>query len=88
MSSEVTVDKSLDATAELAMEFGRLSMEVGASAHYVEEIATHVAFGLGADRMDLRVGYASLIMTVGKGEEEVTRLGRVGPLGVNQRVGF
>jgi uncharacterized membrane protein YjjP (DUF1212 family) len=35
--------------------------------------------------MDLRVGYTSLIMTLGKGEEEVTRVVRVGPLGVNQR---
>jgi uncharacterized membrane protein YjjP (DUF1212 family) len=71
-------------TAKLALEFGRLTMEVGASAHYVEEVTRQVALGLGAERMDLRVGYASLTITLGSSSEEVTRIGKVGPLGVNQ----
>jgi uncharacterized membrane protein YjjP (DUF1212 family) len=78
--------ESLDQTAKLAMEFGRLSMQIGSSAHYVEKIASQVAFGLGADRMALHVGFSSLILTIGKGSAEVTRLCKIGPLGVNQRL--
>jgi uncharacterized membrane protein YjjP (DUF1212 family) len=74
----------LDEIATLAVEFGRLLLEVGANARDAEQIAAQVALGLRADRMDLRVGYASMAITVGKGPEEVTRLRRVGPLGVNQ----
>ena len=56
---------SLEEIAMLALEFGRLLMEAGASARSVEEITARVAVGLGAERMDLRVGYASLAITIG-----------------------
>jgi uncharacterized membrane protein YjjP (DUF1212 family) len=68
----------------LALEFGRLLMEAGASARDVEEITAQVAVGLGAERMDLRVGYASLAITIGIGPDGITRMRKVGPLGVNQ----
>lgn len=84
--TEAAATGSLDQTAKLAMEFGRLSMQVGSSAHHVEKIASQVVFGLGADRMTVRVGFSSLILTIGKGSAEVTRLCRIGPLGVNQRL--
>ena len=70
----------------LAMEFGRLLMESGASARIVDEISTQVARGLGAERVDLRVGYASLAITVGIGPDGITRMRKVGALGVNQRL--
>ncbi len=68
----------------LALEFGRLLMEAGASARDVEEISVQVAAGLGAERMDLRVGYASLAITIGIGPDGITRMRKVGSLGVNQ----
>ena len=70
----------------LALEFGRLLMECGASARIVEQAVGTVARGLGAERVDLRIGYASLAVTVGIGGEGITRMRKIGPLGVNQRL--
>jgi uncharacterized membrane protein YjjP (DUF1212 family) len=78
--------ESLEATAMLALEFGRLLMEAGGGGRDVEEIAAQVAAGLGASRADLRVGYASLAITIGVGSAGITRMRKVGPLGVNQRL--
>lgn len=72
----------------LALEFGWLLMEAGASARDVEEITTQVATGLGADRTELRVGYASLAITIGIGPDGITRMRKVGPLGVNQSLDY
>jgi|SRR5215813_803120 len=60
MPTETKVNRRLEQTAKLALEFGRVVMEVGGSARHVEEIAAQVAPGLGADRIDLGVGYSSL----------------------------
>jgi uncharacterized membrane protein YjjP (DUF1212 family) len=76
--------ESLEAIAILALEFGRLLMEAGSSARHVDEITTQVAVGLGAERVDLRVDYASLAITIGAGPDAVTRMRSVGPLGVNE----
>jgi len=84
---ETTERASLEEIAMLSMEFGRLLMESGASAWFVDEIVHTVARGLGAERVDLRIGYASLAVTVGIGGEGITRMRKVGPLGVNQRLG-
>lgn len=70
----------------LAMEFGRVLMECGASARIVDEYVDRIAVGLGAERVDLRIGYASLAITVRVGGEGITRMRKVGPLGVNQRL--
>jgi uncharacterized membrane protein YjjP (DUF1212 family) len=78
--------ESLEEIAMLALEFGRLLMEAGASARSVEDVTSQVALGLGAERMDLRVGYASLAITIGIGSEGITRMRKVGPLGVNQSI--
>lgn len=67
-----------------ALEAGRLLMEAGASARSVDEIVAMVARGLGADRVDLRIGYASLAITVGIGPEGITRMRKVNHIGVNQ----
>jgi uncharacterized membrane protein YjjP (DUF1212 family) len=82
-----TTDRSpLESMAMLSMEFGRLLMECGASARIVDEVVCTVAKGLGAERVDLRIGYASLAITVGIGNEGITRMRTVGPVGVNQRL--
>ena len=69
-----------------ALDAGRMLMEAGASAKAVEGIVEKVARSLGADRVDLRVGYASLAITIGIGQSGITRMRKVGHLGVNQRV--
>lgn len=76
----------LEEIAMAALEFGRILMESGASGHFVDAITAQVARGLGADRVDLRIGYASLAITIGIGPEGITRMRKVGPLGVNQRL--
>jgi uncharacterized membrane protein YjjP (DUF1212 family) len=76
--------ESLEEIATLALEFGRLLMEAGSSAHHVDENIAKVASGLGAERVDVRVGYASVAITIGLGPDEVTRMRKLGPLGVNE----
>lgn len=84
MPTETRGRELLEEIAVLALEFGRLLMECGSSAHHVDEISTQVAVGLGAERLDLQVGYASLAITIGVGTDVVTLTRKVGPLGVNE----
>jgi uncharacterized membrane protein YjjP (DUF1212 family) len=89
---ENLIPEDSDATPELepmamvALDAGRMLMEAGASANGVDEIVAKVARGLGADRVDLRIGYASLAVTIGIGLNGITRMREVGHLGVNQRL--
>ena len=77
---------SMESVAAVALDAGRMLMEAGASAGSVQGIVDKVARGLGADRVDLRIGYASLAITIGRGELGTTQMRRVGDLGVNQRM--
>jgi uncharacterized membrane protein YjjP (DUF1212 family) len=61
-------------------------MEAGADATRVVNVVEEVARSLGAERVDLRIGYASLAITVSIGGSGITRMRRVGHLGVNQRL--
>lgn len=81
-----TAPHGLEPIAMTALESGRLLMESGASAAAVDQIVATVARGLGADHVDLRVGYASLAITIGIGDSGITRMRKVGPIGVNQRM--
>jgi uncharacterized membrane protein YjjP (DUF1212 family) len=77
---------ALEPIAMAALDAGRLLMESGASAAAVEQIVSTIASGLGAERVDLRVGYASLAITISIGGSGITRMRKVGQLGVNQRM--
>jgi uncharacterized membrane protein YjjP (DUF1212 family) len=77
---------SLEPVVMVALEAGRMLMEAGAGAKGVESVVEAFACGLGAERVDLRVGYASLAATIGIGPGGITRMCRVGHLGVNQRL--
>lgn len=70
----------------VALDAGRMLMEAGASATGVKRIVEIVALGLGANRVDLRIGFASLAITIGIGDSGITRMRQVGHLGVNQRL--
>jgi uncharacterized membrane protein YjjP (DUF1212 family) len=69
-----------------ALEAGRMVMEAGADSTRVESVVEDVARSLGADRVDLRIGYASLAITVSRGGSSITRMRQLGHLGVNQRL--
>lgn len=86
MSTHVRGHECLEDTALLALDIAQLLMETGASARHVEEITSRVVFGFGADRVDLRVGYASLAITLAIGPDWITRMRNVGALGVKQRL--
>ena len=77
---------ALEPMAMVALDAGRMLMEAGASANSIDEIVAKVARGLGAERVDLRIGYASLAVTIGIGPNGITRMREVGHLGVNQRL--
>jgi uncharacterized membrane protein YjjP (DUF1212 family) len=77
-------EPALEPIVMVALDAGRMSMEAGAGAKGVESVVERIALGLGAERMDLRVGYASLAATIGIGGQGITRMRKVGHLGVNQ----
>lgn len=83
-NTETAGQPPLEAIAMVALEAGRLLMEAGASARSVDEIVSLVSHGLGATRVGLRVGYASLGLTIGMGNAGITRMRKVGHIGVNQ----
>jgi len=70
----------------VALDAGRMLMEAGASAKRTEQIVMKFATGLGAERVELRIGYASQAITIGIGATGITRMRKVGALGVNQRL--
>jgi len=76
----------LEPIAMVALDAGRVLMEAGASANHVDELVCRFARGLGAERVDLRIGYASLAITVWVGGSGITRMRKVTHIGVNQRV--
>ena len=82
---ETSPAPALEPIAMAALDAGRMLMEAGASANSIDAIVAAVARGLGAERVDLRVGYASLAITIGIGPNGITRMRKVGHLGVNQR---
>ncbi len=77
---------ALEPMAMAALDAGRMLMEAGANADSIDAIVAKFARGLGADRVDLRIGYASLAITIGIGPNGITRMREVGHLGVNQRL--
>jgi uncharacterized membrane protein YjjP (DUF1212 family) len=77
---------ALEPIAMVALDAGRMIMEAGANANSIKTIVEKFARGLGAERVDLRIGYASLAITIGIGPNGITRMRKVGTLGVNQRL--
>ena len=86
INDEVSSGPALEPMAMVALDAGRMLMEAGASANSIDAIVAKFARGLGADRVDLRIGYASLAITIGIGPNGITRMREVGHLGVNQRL--
>ena len=65
---------TLEPIAMAALDAGRMLMEAGANANSIDAIVARFARGLGADRVDLRIGYASLAVTIGIGPNGITRM--------------
>ena len=78
--------RDLEKIANTALRVGRVLMECGGRVSVVREGMRLTAQGLGAEVVGERVGYASLTLTVGSGEETITRMIDVGPHGVNYQL--
>lgn len=78
--------RNLEKIAMVALDAGRVLMETGANAEVVRKGSILVAEGLGAERISVRIGFASLAMTVGSGANTITRMMNVGAHGVNLRL--
>lgn len=76
----------LEPIALAALEAGQLLLSTGAKAGVVRQGMTMIARGLGADLTDIRVGFASIAVTVGSGSHTITRMLGVGAHGVNMRL--
>jgi uncharacterized membrane protein YjjP (DUF1212 family) len=79
--------RELEKISEAALLAGQLLMEAGASATEVHDDCSLVARGLGAERVEVRLGYASLEITTSIGIVSVTRMVEVSLPGVNHRLG-
>lgn len=77
--------RDLEKIANVALRAGRIAMESGACCRAVREVTTDVARALGAEDVALRLGYASLAITVVGGDNTITRMAGLGRLGVDQR---
>ncbi len=78
--------RDLEQIAITALEAGRLLMETGARCEVVRQGVEKVAMGLGAQSVHIRIGFASLSLTVSDGQLTSTRMLGVGHHGVNMRL--
>jgi len=76
----------LEQIAMVALQAGQMLMESGSKATVVRRGVTLVAQGLGADQVHIRVGFASLAVTVSSGAQYSTRMMSVPGHGVNLRL--
>lgn len=74
----------LNGIAMVVLKAARMLMENGAETRRVFESAQEMGRRLGAQEIDILVTHRSVMVTVASGDEAVTRIARVGTLGVNQ----
>jgi len=68
---------------DVLLHIGQAMLQSGAASFRTEETMASLGLGLGADRVDIWIMPTGIIATVVSGEEEHTRVGRVGTIGVN-----
>ncbi|TCT40352.1 threonine/serine exporter family protein [Martelella mediterranea] len=82
----VARQRLLEMQALTALDAGRILMETGAKSAVVRDGIERVARGLGARTVDIRVGFASISVTLGDDVVTSTHMTSVGHHGVNMRV--
>jgi uncharacterized membrane protein YjjP (DUF1212 family) len=75
--------QELSELAEVVLEVGQAMLQSGATSYRTEKTMAQVGLGLGADRLELYVTPTGVITTAISGNEQRTRVARVGALGVN-----
>jgi uncharacterized membrane protein YjjP (DUF1212 family) len=75
--------QELNRIAMEVLRVARMLMEHGAETRRVFETAREIGFAMGAEELHFLVTHRSIMVTVTSGEEAVTRIVRVGTLGVD-----
>ena len=75
--------RELNRMAQLLLKAARLLMENGAESRRVFETVRGMSKALGLEQADILISHRSVMLTVASGDEAVTRIIRVGTLGVN-----
>lgn len=75
--------EELSELVELVLLAGQTMLHAGAANFRTEQTMAQIGLGMGADRLELYVTPTGIIATAVSGHEQRTRVGRVGPLGVN-----
>jgi uncharacterized membrane protein YjjP (DUF1212 family) len=78
--------RDLEQIALILLRCARLLIESGSRCHVVHSCAETLARVLGADILGMRVGYASVGITLGSGANTITRMVTVTQHGVDQRL--
>ncbi|CAH2601190.1 Threonine/serine exporter family protein [Rhodovastum atsumiense] len=78
--------RDLEQIALLWLRCAKVLMQSGSRAAVVHEWGAMLADGLGVKLLGLRVGYASISITLGSGGNTITRMITVDRHGVNQRL--
>jgi uncharacterized membrane protein YjjP (DUF1212 family) len=76
--------RELNGIAKVVLKAARMLMENGAETRRVFETSREMGKRLGVPEIDILVTHRSVMVTVASGDEAVTRIARVGTLGVNQ----
>ncbi len=82
--SDQAAEASLEEIAALALEFGKSLMQVGSSARQIEKVVGNVAHAAGAEGVEVFVEYSCISVTLGRGEQKITRTSKNPPMGVNE----
>ncbi|HML23632.1 MAG TPA: threonine/serine exporter family protein [Aggregatilinea sp.] len=82
--------EELSELVDIVLLVGQSMLLSGAANFRTEQTMAQIGLGMGADRLELFVTTTGIIATAVSGSEQRTRVGRVGPLGVNmaQVVGY
>jgi uncharacterized membrane protein YjjP (DUF1212 family) len=80
--------RTLERIAHAALQVGSVLTQSGASVRIADEAARMIAAGFGVEVLGTRSGYASFEITVGSGQNTITRMMQVGAHGVNHRLDF
>ncbi|WP_242514405.1 threonine/serine exporter family protein [Rhodovulum sulfidophilum] len=78
--------RHLEQIAMTALQAGVLLTETGGKSLVVRDGMRKIALGLGAEDVHVRVGFASLALTVTHGGNSITRMTGTGAHGVNMRL--
>lgn len=75
--------EELSELVDVVLCVGQSMTQSGAASFRTEQTMAQIGLGLGADRLELYVTPTGIIATAVSGHEQRTRVGRIGPMGVN-----